>query len=196
LHLSSRAGSQNATEQTLAFIDVHAKQTSRHRATIAREISEAAKIGDDVLTKIVRSHFRCMPRRYPDPDRGGFWRYCHYYIDQLAGALKICRALGATLIIAKLDRLARNVHFVSGLMKSGVEFTAVDFQQANRLTVHILAALAAAKRRGVKLGGDRGARLTARARQARCEAVTERANARAARGPPSCASYRRPALRR
>jgi hypothetical protein len=51
LHLSSRAGSQIATEQTLAFIDVHAKQTSRHRATVAREISEAAKIGDDVLTR-------------------------------------------------------------------------------------------------------------------------------------------------
>ena len=47
------ARSQNATEQTLAFIDVHAKQTSRHRATIAREISEAAKIGDDVLKKII-----------------------------------------------------------------------------------------------------------------------------------------------
>jgi ParB family chromosome partitioning protein len=47
------AKSQNATEQTPAFIDAHAKQTGRHRATIAREISEAAKIGDDVLKKIV-----------------------------------------------------------------------------------------------------------------------------------------------
>src|SRR6516225_5751773 len=90
---------------------------------------------------------------------------------KLAEALKACRALGATLIIAKLNRLARNVHFVSGLMESGVEFTAVDFPQANRLTVHILAAvaeheakmisertkaaLAAAKRRGVALGGIR-----------------------------------------
>jgi hypothetical protein len=47
------AKSQNATKQTLAFIDVHAKQTDRHRATIAREISEAEKIGDDVMRKIV-----------------------------------------------------------------------------------------------------------------------------------------------
>jgi ParB-like chromosome segregation protein Spo0J len=47
------AKSQNATKQTLAFIDVHAKQTDRHRATIAREISEAAKIGDEVMKKIV-----------------------------------------------------------------------------------------------------------------------------------------------
>src|SRR5271169_7194309 len=68
--------------------------------------------------------------------------------------------------------LARNVHFVSSLMESGVEFVAVDFPQANRLTIHILAAvaeheakaisertkaaLAAAKARGVRLGGQRG----------------------------------------
>lgn len=91
---------------------------------------------------------------------------------QLAEALRLCRRHRATLIIAKLDRLARNVAFVSALMESGVEFTAVDFPQANRLTVHILAAvaeheaamisartkaaLAQAKLRGVKLGGDRG----------------------------------------
>ena len=79
-----------------------------------------------------------------------------------------CRRLGATLVIAKLDRLARNVAFVSNLMESGVEFIAVDFPTANRLTIHILAAvaeherevisartkaaLAAAKARGTKLG--------------------------------------------
>jgi len=87
---------------------------------------------------------------------------------KLAEALAQCRLTGATLIIAKLDRLARNVHFVSGLMESGVDFVATDFPQANRLTVHILAAvaeheaaaisvrtkaaLAAAKARGQKLG--------------------------------------------
>lgn len=61
---------------------------------------------------------------------------------KLAEALRLCRLHKATLIIAKLDRLARNVAFVSALMESGVEFTAVDFPQANRLTVHILAAVA------------------------------------------------------
>ncbi len=87
---------------------------------------------------------------------------------QLARALATAKTYGATLIIAKLDRLARNVHFVSGLMESGVEFVAVDFPQANRLTIHILsavaeheaglisartkAALAVLKARGVQLG--------------------------------------------
>jgi DNA invertase Pin-like site-specific DNA recombinase len=90
---------------------------------------------------------------------------------KLAEALRLCRTRKATLLIAKLDRLARNVNFISNLMESGVEFTAVDFPQANRLTVHILAAVAehealmvsartkaalqAAKARGVLLGGDR-----------------------------------------
>src|SRR5271155_3430985 len=90
----------------------------------------------------------------------------------IAEALSLCRLHNATLVIAKLDRLARNVHFISSLMESGVEFVAVDFPQANRLTVHILAAVAeheaamisartkaalgAAKARGVKLGGQRG----------------------------------------
>jgi DNA invertase Pin-like site-specific DNA recombinase len=92
---------------------------------------------------------------------------------KLADALRLCRLRKATLIIAKLDRLARNVHFISGLMESGVDFVAVDFPQANRLTVHILAAvaeheavaisartkaaLAATKARGTKLGGRRWA---------------------------------------
>lgn len=96
---------------------------------------------------------------------------------QLAEALALCRAHRATLAIAKLDRLALNVAFISALMDSGVEFLAVDFPQANRLTIHILAAvveheremisartkaaLQAAKARGVVLGGFRGRAGTA-----------------------------------
>jgi len=96
---------------------------------------------------------------------------------ELNQALRLCRIRGAALVIARLDRLARNVSIVSRLMDSGVEFVAADFPQANRLTIHILAAiaeyesklisertkaaLALVKARGVKLGGDRGkARLT------------------------------------
>lgn len=90
---------------------------------------------------------------------------------QLAAALATCRTTRAILVIAKLDRLARNVAFVSNLMESGVEFVAADMPAVNRLTVHILAAiaeeearmisartraaLAAAKARGVRLGNPR-----------------------------------------
>ena len=56
---------------------------------------------------------------------------------QLVAALAAARAHRAVLVIAKLDRLARNVHFVSGLMESGVEFVAADMPTVNRLTVHI-----------------------------------------------------------
>src|SRR5690242_9678738 len=83
---------------------------------------------------------------------GGRWRMIAEFTEvesgkrndrpQLAAALRACQLYGATLIIAKMDRLARNVHFISGLMESGVEFVAVDFPQANRLTIHILAAVA------------------------------------------------------
>jgi DNA invertase Pin-like site-specific DNA recombinase len=122
---------------------------------------------------------------------------------QLAEALKACRIRGATLIIAKLDRLARNVAFVSSLMEAGVDFVAVDFPQANRLTVHILAAvaehkakmiserikaaLAAAKARGVKLGGNRGVVLTDAARYAGSKALQARAYARAGDLAPTIA---------
>ena len=89
---------------------------------------------------------------------------------KLQKALVSCRLHNATLIIAKLDRLSRDVEFTANLMNSDVDFVAVDFPQANRLTIHILAAvaeheremiskrtkdaLAAAKARGVKLGND------------------------------------------
>lgn len=61
---------------------------------------------------------------------------------ELAKAIAACKRLGATLVVAKLDRLARSVSFVSTLMDSGVEFVACDNPHANRLTVHILAAVA------------------------------------------------------
>ncbi len=61
---------------------------------------------------------------------------------ELAKALAHAKRLGAVLVIAKLDRLARNVHFVSGLMESGVDFVACDNPHANKLTIHILAAIA------------------------------------------------------
>jgi DNA invertase Pin-like site-specific DNA recombinase len=83
---------------------------------------------------------------------GGRWRLLKEYTEiesgkrndrpQLAGALSHAKATGATLVIAKLDRLARNVAFIANLMESGVEFVAVDMPLANRLTIHVLAAVA------------------------------------------------------
>jgi DNA invertase Pin-like site-specific DNA recombinase len=61
---------------------------------------------------------------------------------QLAKALAHANRAKARLVIAKLDRLSRNVAFLSGLMESGVDFVACDNPNANRLTVHILAAVA------------------------------------------------------
>jgi DNA invertase Pin-like site-specific DNA recombinase len=61
---------------------------------------------------------------------------------QLRAALALCAQNGATLIVAKLDRLARNVAFTSALMNSGIEFIACDCPYATRLTIHILAAVA------------------------------------------------------
>lgn len=87
---------------------------------------------------------------------------------ELASALAECKRLGARLLVAKLDRLARNVHFISGLMRAGVRFVACDLPEASVIYVHIMAAfaeheakrigertrdaLAVAKARGVVLG--------------------------------------------
>jgi DNA invertase Pin-like site-specific DNA recombinase len=90
---------------------------------------------------------------------------------QLAAALKHCRLSGATLVVARLDRLSRNAAFLANLMESKVRFVCVDNPHANQLTIGILAyvaederkrisertkaALAAAKARGVRLGNPR-----------------------------------------
>lgn len=97
---------------------------------------------------------------------------------KLKQALKQCELKRATLIVAKLDRLARNVAFISNLMESKVEFVACDFPKANRLTIHVLAAvaeheremisqrtkdaLASAKARGIKLGSPQNLNQEAR----------------------------------
>lgn len=61
---------------------------------------------------------------------------------ELAKAIAHAKRARATLVVAKLDRLARNVAFTSALMESGVDFLACDNPHANRLTIHILAAVA------------------------------------------------------
>jgi DNA invertase Pin-like site-specific DNA recombinase len=113
---------------------------------------------------------------------------------QLALALADAKRRGCGLVIAKLDRLARNVHFVSGLLESGVPIVCADMPEADRTMLHMMAvfaewearrigertreALAAAKARGVKLGSPRpeeGGRKTGAARRARTDAAAVRA---------------------
>lgn len=60
----------------------------------------------------------------------------------LREAIEYARKNKAKLLIAKLDRLARNVHFISTLMEQKVKFVACDFPEANELTIHILSAMA------------------------------------------------------
>ena len=83
---------------------------------------------------------------------GGAWELSAEFVEvesgkhsdrpQLVAALEACRKQKAKLVIAKLDRLSRNLAFIATLMESGVEFVAVDNPHANKLTVHILAAVA------------------------------------------------------
>jgi DNA invertase Pin-like site-specific DNA recombinase len=94
---------------------------------------------------------------------------------------RFARKRRAVLLIARLDRLARNVAFIANLMESGADFIACDMPTANRLTIHILAAvaeheremiskrtkaaLAEAKRRGTRLSNPRLAEARRQAMQ-------------------------------
>ena len=82
---------------------------------------------------------------------------------KIAEALQVCRIFGAALLIARLDRLSRNVAMIAQLIESKVDFVAIDFPHATRLTLHILAAIAEHESR---LISDRvkSARAAARAR--------------------------------
>lgn len=104
-------------------------------------------------------------------------------------AIQLAKNEGAILIIAKLDRLARNVSFVSSLMDAGIEFLAVDMPSANNFTIHIFSALAEQeaklissrtklalaelKKKGVKLGNPQN--LTSEARAKGVDKIKENA---------------------
>lgn len=66
----------------------------------------------------------------------------HKNRPQLLAALELCKKKKATLVIAKLDRLSRNVAFISSLMESGVDFVCCDMPNANRFMLHVHAAFA------------------------------------------------------
>jgi DNA invertase Pin-like site-specific DNA recombinase len=116
---------------------------------------------------------------------GGLWELVGEFTEvesgreserpELMKALALCKKHKATLLIARLDRLARNVHFISGLMETNVKFVACDMPQATPFMLHIYAAAAqeearaisartkaalqAAKARGIRLGRNGVERL-------------------------------------
>ena len=121
---------------------------------------------------------------------------------ELQKALHLAKVTGATLVIAKLDRLSRNAAFLLTLRDSGVRFAAVDLPEANDLTVGIMAlvaqaereaiskrtkeALAVARSRGVKLGNPNGAAALQAGWQGRCAAP----GGHRAQRRPACAGPR------
>lgn len=126
----------------------------------------ASGLGLDAQREAVRAFLRREPdRAYIEVESGK-----RADRPELARALADCRKTKARLIVAKLDRLSRQMSFVAALMDSKVDFVCCDNPHANRLTLHILAAvaedearrisertraaLAAAKARGQKLGSD------------------------------------------
>lgn len=112
---------------------------------------------------------------------------------QLARAMAEAKRIGAVLLIAKLDRLARNVAFIANLLEAGVEIAAADMPEANRFLLHVMAAvaeheaqaisdrtraaLAAAKARGVKLGWSMPERKDEQRRASRKGAAKNAENA-------------------
>lgn len=147
---------------------------------------------------------------------GGNWKVCAEFEEvesgkcdarpALAKAIEACRLYGARLVIAKLDRLSRDAHFLLGLEKAGVDFVAADMPNANRLTVGIMAmvaeeerrmigartkaALQAAKARGTKLGGFRGYVPTKADNEASKAALAARGAEQASRYAPAIAEIR------
>jgi DNA invertase Pin-like site-specific DNA recombinase len=136
---------------------------------------------------------------------GGRWTLVEEFVEvesgaknerpELVKAMALARAHGARLVIAKLDRLSRDAAFLLNLQNSGVKFVGADMPEANELVVGIMAvvaqaerkmiskrtkdALAAAKARGVKLGGFRGRAATVEDRVLATRALVAKADARA-----------------
>lgn len=147
---------------------------------------------------------------------GGKWRVVGEFTEvesgkradrpELAKAIEMCRLYGARLVVAKLDRLSRDPHFLHGLQRAGIDFVAADMPDANKLTVGVMAlvaeqereaisartkaALQAAKARGQILGGYRGRQFTAADHEAAAAGRRAKGQAEVARLSPVIAELR------
>ena len=151
---------------------------------------------------------------------GGDWQIVSEHTEVESGkradrpaleqALAAARLHRAALVVSKVDRLTRSVAFLSRLLEAGVDVRFADLPviegatgrfllqqmvavaelEAGMISARTKAALAAAKRRGVKLGGDRGGRVPAKARRAGNEAMRRAADARAADVAPAIKNAR------
>lgn len=176
---STRRKPPKQAETAASFVAYYRVSTSRQGES---------GLGLDAQKAAVRRHLdRCsagaqLLAEYTEVESGKR----HTNRPQLAAAIENAKRAGATLIIAKLDRLARNVAFIASLMESASDFVACDMPQANRLTIHILAAIAEHERemisartkaaleqvkaRGVQLGNPRWRESIAKATAARRKA--------------------------
>ena len=147
-----------ATKKVVAYYRVSTKKQGKSGLGLEGQQSTVAEF--------VRQHGRKLIGEYVEIETGKSKDR-----PELKKAIAHAKRSKATLVVAKLDRLARNVAFTSALMEANVDFVACDNPHANKFTIHILAAvaeheaeqisqrtkvaLAAAKRRGVKLGSAR-----------------------------------------
>lgn len=145
---------------------------------VSTQRQAASHLGLDAQREAVALHTRGgeLLASFEDIESGK--RDCNR--PQLQAALAECKATGATLVIAKLDRLSRNVHFLSGLLEAKVPIICCDLPGANKFTLQVMAcvaeqereaisrrtveALRAAKNRGVVLGNPRLSEARERAR--------------------------------
>ncbi len=155
VHLSAKDASPKKAQHYVTYFRVSTSKQGESGLGLAAQ--------EEAVTQFLASRPHKVISRYTEVESGK-----KNDRPELLRALDECRKHRVTLLIAKLDRLARNVHFISGLMEAGVEFVAVDNPHASKLMVHLLAAFAehereviaartraalqAAKARGVVLG--------------------------------------------
>jgi DNA invertase Pin-like site-specific DNA recombinase len=139
-----------------------------------------------IVRRFVESQNGILEKEFSEVESG---KYSDSDRPQLAAALDFCKRNKASLVIAKLDRLARNAEFLLRLQNSGVDFVCCDCPNADKFTVGILAlvaqrerelisertklGLAAAKAKGVKLGTPNPKKAVAAMKQANTTAKTE-----------------------